>query len=232
MSRDHELEYYLTGSSELSRIYHAGTRELPPGDLDNTIISLAGQNIVDAKISSSISLAWTLPVSLAAAVVLGAVLVLYIQASRELDTPPLQRVVETAPGPPIATDETTSLARLPGEDREPAQLPPSSGQIELSSLRETTIARITGAAPDVGGNVDQAPLESPELTTRLALPEPEWTVALMENPAAWLDYIEVLALKNRVDEARTHLRAFRSRYAQIALPETLLEWAPSEPTAD
>ena len=63
MSARDGLETYLSGNTELSRIYRAGERELPSDNLDEVIRTAARQSVVNP--SGTVSVAWTLPVSLA-----------------------------------------------------------------------------------------------------------------------------------------------------------------------
>lgn len=233
MNRGDRLESYLSGKSELSRIYAAGKQELPPESLDEKIILAARQSADQiSNLPRKNSLAWTLPVSLAAAVVLGASLMLFIHVSREHDqhSQSMPRVAIPSPIPFVVKQKTASIARTaqasPPNLPEPAQ----AENVELSSLQEHSSAEIVNADPRAP--LDDEPNRNPELARRLSLPEPEWTVELMADPQAWLGHIELLVLKNRVAEAGTHLRAFTERHPKVALPEPLLFMMPDRAGSD
>ncbi len=233
MSREAKLESYLSGESQLSRIYRTGKRELPPESLDKVIVAAARQNMEHiSNPPRAISVACTLPISLAAAVFLGASLVLFVHMSREADmqSRTIPRVAVPGAVPSAVTQATAPIARV--SEGPELEEPDQPGNVELSSLREHSRAKITNADLQTQSPEGKFPDEDTELARRLSLPEPEWTVELMEDPKAWLDYIELLVLKNRVSEAGTQLRAFAERHPKVKLPETLLVITTDAPGTD
>ena len=220
MSARDGLETYLSGHTELSRIYRAGKRELPSEHLDEVISAAARQAVVNP--SGTYSLAWTLPVSLAAAVVLGASLILFMHLSQEaaVHSRAVPRVAIPESIPSVMTPETASIAKTSETNRQELEAADPPENVEISSLQPHSSAEIMDAGTEA--NPGEDPEEDTELARKLSLPEPQWTVELMDDPKAWLEYIELLVLKNRVNEADTHLRAFTERHPAVPLLETLL----------
>ena len=125
----------------------------------------------------------------------------------------------------MIADQTTTLAHLSSENAALEQTGDSAALVELSSLQTQATGEITNAdstASRAGNSADN----NSELAKRLALPEPVWTVDLMENPGAWLDYIELLRLKAQLKEVHTHLQAFRRRCPETTLPDSLSKLVP------
>ena len=102
--------------------------------------------------------------------------------------------------------------------------------VEISSLQPHSSVEIMDAGAKANPGKD--PEEDTELARKLSLPEPQWTVELMDDPKAWLEYIELLVLKNRVGEVDTHLRAFTERHPAVPLPEMLLSIMPERAAPD
>lgn len=225
MSNESEFETYLSGNSTLSQIYRGGPEERPAAGLSASIL-LAARHSVEAPRHRR-SLAWTLPVSLAAALALGVSVVALMYTSKNFGTHTISiSRVAIPPASPSAIDElTTSITTVPVEsDFDKKDLAPSI-DIKLSSLREHSSAEITNTDPQ---SVDQ----DLALSARLATREPEWMPNLMDNPSAWRDYIELLQLHDRVDEVSTHARAFRARYPDVALPDIVLASMRPDPTGN
>ena len=218
---------FFTDTAKISKIYNSGENELPPQELDNAIIAAAHDALCTNQVPRRSSIAWTLPVSLAAAVLLGASLIMFMQISTQLDAQhhSIARVASPNATPSVIANQTTTLAHSSSDNAALEQTGDSAALVELSSLQTQATSEITNAdtaSARAGNSADN----NSGLARRLALPEPVWTLDLMENPGAWLDYIELLRLKARLEEARTHLQAFRRRYPETTLPDSLSKLVP------
>ena len=234
MKREPELETYLAGDSDLSQIYRSGDKELPSEQLNQAIVSAAWQSVRVSTSRRSWSVAWTLPVSLAAAVLLGASLVLFIHTSREFEThtAAIPRVAIPAVAPSAINETNAAIAKASDKNSIELQDDGQSDNVELSTLRVHSSAEITTAGVQTQTGEPQPPEEDTQLTRKLALPEPHWTVELLDDPVSWLGFIEHLQHQGRLDEVVTHIQAFRARYPDVELPETLLAVAKGEPVSN
>ena len=210
---DKLLDADLYADSDVSRAYRRLATEQPNEIVDARIIAAARDDLQPAGRQTRRAGRWTLPASLAATIMISATLILMVtNEQRNIWTPgetssavepeadTSEAAATTAATPAVQTEVTAQPAAA-------VSSPPTSnpGEPMPRTVLHSLVEQTTGSAPPDTDSLDQVAV----------------TVELLDNPPAWLSYIEALASQNQLDDARTQLRAFTHRYPDHALPATL-----------
>lgn len=220
---------------QLSRLYREADGADPPAALDASILA-AARAAVPAAPSRRRAWwqSWTLPMSIAASVVVTVTLTLMVQqeeAERALgEAPEAQRAPATVaaekpdaaglaarPAPPAATPKPApSPTPAP---REAARPPAAPAPVAVPKLAEEP-----PAAPAAAGMRQQAApaADAVEMRARPApLRKEAVGAAAPRTPELWLEEIRRLKQEGKEKEAAEALAEFRKAYPGYALPEDL-----------
>ncbi len=145
---DHELEVYLQGRSELSRIY-GDTRDVqPPTHVNDIVLTAARTRLGSKPLPRRNARRWAVPVSLAAVLVLGVGLVSVMQRQ-------VSEVQELESAVPMSQD------RGPGLEKRPA---PPMRIMEMETRAQPAIAPGAPNGPAAAVSLDAAEEPMPRAT--------------------------------------------------------------------
>jgi len=223
----------------LSRLYRESDRIEPPPALDAAILAAAREAVKPAPSRRAWWQAWTLPMGVAATVVLTVTLTLMVQQEQE----PL--VPEAAPAAdgsraPVAVpqkkaDAAADLAVKPAAPREakqeavkreaegPVVAPAPAGAGAPSAPMAETVESAVPARPAAAMPRQAAPAaDAVESRTRSApLRKEAVGAALARAPEQWLEVIRQLKQQGKEKEAAEALAEFRKAYPDYKLPDDL-----------
>lgn len=224
---------------DLSARYRALPEASPPAALDAAILDAARRDVRMRRASGLRR--WTLPVSLAAVVMLSVLVTLRIENERPdvaalrestgLATPAEEKAAEPGPAPRLGkasekgSDPISAL---------PAPAPARRDEAENMEKKSDAVAAPAAPAPESGmraapeaASAARAPVEAPAYRDRAdanrAKSEVRMQEAAPESPRAWLERIARLRREGRIEEADKALEAFRKRHPDFEIPEALRE---------
>jgi len=243
---DRELDRYLRGDSEVSRLYRQGADEQPPPELDARIVAQAHRDAAPRRAAAGpLARRWTLPVSLAAVVVLSVSVVLLMQEpdlvpisepSPARDMPPGARAGRS--GLESAAGEGEADRARPGSKAAPAPLEKRSRSSGLREAPEDALApppisaetapsrqeRSAPATPRPSEEIAPTAEDAPASAVR---PADGATEAMRADPQEWLRFIDALTRRGDEQRALRELGSFRDRYPDHPLPPRLRDLAES-----
>jgi hypothetical protein len=232
---------------DVSKLYHEGSADEPPAELDRAILKAARENI--APVREARKPWWrrfALPLQLAFSVVLVTMLALTVDRNppevpavterTEPQQAPVPAPHKAAPGgadltageSPAASPAPEARARLPA----PIESRPSSPKADRKAEAAPAAIPVPGpserasaekaAAEDAAAPVGGQSLEAarPEPAAAGAAPAAN-RAAAARSPSEWLAAIERLAGTGEKTAARAELEAFRKAYPDYPLPERL-----------
>ncbi len=230
---DRRMEDSGPEDEALSRVYRAGAREEPPAALDRRILTAAAQEARRARRPRlrPLSSAWTLPVSLAAVIVLSVSLVLVVQPEGERARAPLLDEAPAPAGDAAPAEGEGAATREPAagrlEQAAPKRAPAPEAEVTTpvpsrESLRrhEDTAPRSTGARQREAGPSEpsEAPASGMDIGQEPSLAEP---AGAPRPPHVWLTEIEQLLAAGELDAARESLARFREHYPDYPVPASV-----------
>jgi hypothetical protein len=229
----------------LSRLYREAADAAPPEALDRAILAASRAALAPARRRAGWQ-AWTLPMGVAATLVLTVTLTLLVQ--REQEPPPgeapLPRAPAAAPqeraGP--GADLPAKAAAPPGAKREavrreaeaplaapapaasrPASQPAAVEQKALPAPAPEAVGAADSARPAAAMRRQSAPAaDAVEMRAKSApLRKEAAGAAAARTPEPWLEEIRQLKVQGREKEAAEALAEFRQAYPDYRLPEDL-----------
>ena len=225
---------------QLSRLYREAPAAEPRAALDAAILA-AARAAVSAVPPRRRAWwqSWTLPMSIAASVVVTVTLTLMVQQEEEralTEAPAEQRApaavapektdaadLAARPAPPPATPLKQAPSPTPAP-REAARPPAVSAPVAVPKLAEESPAAPAAAAPGVAEKRQQA-APAADVVEMRARPAPLRKDAVGAAPARtpeqWLEEVRRLKQQGREREAAEALAEFRKAYPDYALPEDL-----------
>ncbi|HEX6828920.1 MAG TPA: hypothetical protein VF104_08070 [Burkholderiales bacterium] len=228
---DRELDDYLRGGSRLSTAYRETGSEEPGADLDEVLLERARREVHRGpKVAwSPFTRSWSLPLALAAALVVSATvtLMMYEQTGEPLPVPAAPKADVPAAGPRQAPkrDEPPVRAAPAPKATAPAPAAPRAAEERATDrARQQAPAGSTpgAAAPTAETAPDLHRLELKEMAAPAARAKEEAArgTDLGADPEAWVRRIEALRKEGRDAEADALLAEFRRRFPDYP-PEKL-----------
>jgi len=224
---------------QLSRLYREADRIEPPRALDAAILAAAREAVKPAPPRRAWWQAWTLPMGVAATVVLTVTLTLMVQQEQERpmsEAPPTQGAPATAPQekPDAAADLAVKPA-APREAKQEAVKREAEGPaVAPAPAPETAAPAGAGAprAPMAESAESVAPARPAAVMRQQAAPAadavesraksaPLRKEAVGAAPAQWLEDIREMKKQGKEKEAAEALAEFRKAYPDYRLPEDL-----------
>ncbi|MBK9595432.1 MAG: hypothetical protein IPO57_08765 [Rhodocyclales bacterium] len=230
----------------LSRLYREAEAAAPPEALDRAILAASRAALAPARRRARWQ-AWTLPMGVAATLVLTVTLTLMVQREQEPplgEAPPLPRAPAAAPqeraepgaelpaktaAPPAAKREAVRReaeapppAPTPAASR-PASQPPVVEQKALPAPAPEAVGAAEPARPAAAMRRQSAPAaDAVEMRAKSApLRKEAAGAAAARTPEPWLEEIRQLKAQGRDQEAAEALAEFRQAYPDYRLPEDL-----------
>lgn len=229
----------------LSRLYREAEAAAPPEALDRAILAASRAALAPARRRARWQ-AWTLPMGVAATLVLTVTLTLMVQREQEppLGEAPLPRAPAAAPqeraepgaelpaktaAPPAAKREAVRReaeapppAPTPAASR-PASQPPAVEQKALPAPAPEAVGTAEPARPAAAMRRQSAPAaDAVEMRAKSApLRKEAAGAAAARTPEPWLEEIRQLKAQGREKEAAEALAEFRQAYPDYRLPEDL-----------
>lgn len=229
----------------LSRLYREAEAAAPPEALDRAILAASRAALAPARRRARWQ-AWTLPMGVAATLVLTVTLTLMVQREQEppLGEAPLPRAPAAAPqeraepgaelpakaaAPPAAKREAVRReaeapppAPTPAASR-PASQPPVVEQKALPAPVPEAVGAAEPARPAAAMRRQSAPAaDAVEMRAKSApLRKEAAGAAAARTPEPWLEEIRQLKAQGREKEAAEALAEFRQAYPDYRLPEDL-----------
>lgn len=229
----------------LSRLYREAEAAAPPEALDRAILAASRAALAPARRRARWQ-AWTLPMGVAATLVLTVTLTLLVQREQEppLGEAPLPRAPAAAPqeraepgaelpakaaAPPAAKREAVRReaeapppAPTPAASR-PASQPPVVEQKALPAPVPEAVGAAEPARPAAAMRRQSAPAaDAVEMRAKSApLRKEAAGAAAARTPEPWLEEIRQLKAQGREREAAEALAEFRQAYPDYRLPEDL-----------
>jgi len=218
---------------ELSARYRALPDEVPPASIDAAVLAAARRD-VEMRRASGLR-RWTVPVSIAAVVLLSVLVTLRIDGERP-DTEVLRKEATPARPAPLAEEarqnqpaaqkgsEPFSAIRqrpmptqTPSAPADAARSPPPAGQrtAPLPAPAERERGFAAGAARESRDSVSASRPKAEAAKRKQS--------ADTETPQAWLERIARLRKEGRVEEAEKALKAFFRAYPDYEIPEAMNE---------
>lgn len=230
---------------QLSRLYREAEAAAPPEALDRAILAASRAALAPARRRARWQ-AWTLPMGVAATLVLTVTLTLLVQREQEppLGEAPLPRAPAAAPqeraepgaelpakaaAPPAAKREAVRReaeapppAPTPAASR-PASQPPAVEQKALPAPVPEAVGAAEPARPAAAMRRQSAPAaDAVEMRAKSApLRKEAAGAAAARTPEPWLEEIRQLKAQGREREAAEALAEFRQAYPDYRLPEDL-----------
>jgi hypothetical protein len=231
--RDSQLDDYLAGRSEVSRVYRQLPADLPSPTLDEKIQAAARRELQRRRPR------WLRPLSAAAIMLLSLGVLLRLQETGvpglPMETPAtLQEAVETqAKGMhknvPKAADSTGFAASTTAPDNAqesatPPSVPERLRRIEpdATQLPETRVQPPQVPASKPEGMMQpqsESMMSAPARTDDASAAEED----RVEPPQAWIERIRVMHAQGRYPQAQAELKAFKTRYPDYPVPDDLKE---------
>jgi len=222
--------------AKLAALYRAAAREEPPPALDDAIRAAARRAVASRpqRVSKSFIRAWRVPLSIAAVMVLTVSLVTIMrEEAPEIMLPPsglLGEADHKRAGPAADTGENatavpkTLLPHAQRPDsvglRPPAQTGSSGIGLRDSRVAPDSAAESRKDMAAAGRTETDSPASSPASSMpRATQPRPDLA------PDKWLERIEDLRRRGKLEEARTSLAEFRKRFPDYELPASFKDWA-------
>ena len=229
----------------LSRLYREAEAAAPPEALDRAILAASRAALAPARRRARWQ-AWTLPMGVAATLVLTVTLTLLVQREQEppLGEAPLPRAPAAAPqeraepgaelpaktaAPPAAKREAVRReaeapppAPTPAASR-PASQPPVVEQKALPAPAPEAVGAAEPARPAAAMRRQSAPAaDAVEMRAKSApLRKEAAGAAAARTPEPWLEEIRQLKAQGRDQQAAEALAEFRQAYPDYRLPEDL-----------
>ena len=229
----------------LSRLYREAEAAAPPEALDRAILAASRAALAPARRRARWQ-AWTLPMGVAATLVLTVTLTLLVQREQEppLGEAPLPRAPAAAPqeraepgaelpaktaAPPAAKREAVRReaeapppAPTPAASR-PASQPPVVEQKALPAPAPEAVGAAEPARPAAAMRRQSAPAaDAVEMRAKSApLRKEAAGAAAARTPEQWLEEIRQLKARGRDQQAAEALAEFRQAYPDYRLPEDL-----------
>lgn len=229
----------------LSRLYREAEAAAPPEALDRAILAASRAALAPARRRARWQ-AWTLPMGVAATLVLTVTLTLLVQREQEppLGEAPLPRAPAAAPqeraepgaelpaktaAPPAAKREAVRReaeapppAPTPAASR-PASQPPAVEQKALPAPAPEAVGAAEPARPAAAMRRQSAPAaDAVEMRAKSApLRKEAAGAAAARTPEPWLEEIRQLKAQGRDQQAAEALAEFRQAYPDYRLPEDL-----------
>ena len=231
----------------LSRLYREAEAAAPPEALDRAILAASRAALAPARRRARWQ-AWTLPMGVAATLVLTVTLTLMVQREQEppLGEAPLPRAPASAPqeragpgaelpakaaAPPAAKREAVrreaeappaAPVPTPAASR-PASQPPAVEQKALPAPVPEAVGAADSARPAAAMRRQSAPAaDAVEMRAKSApLRKEAAGAAAARTPEQWLEEIRQLKAQGREKEAAEALAEFRQAYPDYRLPEDL-----------
>ena len=229
----------------LSRLYREAEAAAPPEALDRAILAASRAALAPARRRARWQ-AWTLPMGVAATLVLTVTLTLLVQREQEppLGEAPLPRAPAAAPqeraepgaelpaktaAPPAAKREAVRReaeapppAPTPAASR-PASQPPVVEQKALPAPAPEAVGTAEPARPAAAMRRQSAPAaDAVEMRAKSApLRKEAAGAAAARTPEQWLEEIRQLKAQGRDQQAAEALAEFRQAYPDYRLPEDL-----------
>jgi len=229
----------------LSRLYREAEAAAPPEALDRAILAASRAALAPARRRARWQ-AWTLPMGVAATLVLTVTLTLMVQREQEppLGEAPLPRAPAAAPqeraepgaelpaktaAPPAAKREAVRReaeapppAPTPAASR-PASQPPVVEQKALPAPAPEAVGAAEPARPAAAMRRQSAPAaDAVEMRAKSApLRKEAAGAAAARTPEQWLEEIRQLKAQGRDQQAAEALAEFRQAYPDYRLPEDL-----------
>lgn len=231
----------------LSRLYREAEAAAPPEALDRAILAASRAALAPARRRARWQ-AWTLPMGVAATLVLTVTLTLMVQREQEppLGEAPLPRAPAAAPqeraepgaelpakaaAPPAAKREAVrreaeapppAPAPTPAASR-PASQPAAVEQKALPAPAPEAVGAADSARPAAAMRRQAAPAaDAVEMRAKSApLRKEAAGAAAARTPEPWLEEIRQLKAQGREREAAEALAEFRQAYPDYRLPEDL-----------
>jgi len=224
---------------QLSRLYREADRIEPPRALDAAILAAAREAVKPAPPRRAWWQAWTLPMGVAATVVLTVTLTLMVQQEQERpmsEAPPTQGAPATAPQekPDAAADLAVKPA-APREAKQEAVKREAEGPAVAPAPAPETAApagAVAPRAPMAEFAESVAPARPAAVMRQQAAPAadavesraksaPLRKEAVGAAPAQWLEDIREMKKQGKEKEAAEALAEFRKAYPDYRLPEDL-----------
>ncbi len=224
---------------QLSRLYREADRIEPPRALDAAILAAAREAVKPAPSRRAWWQAWTLPMGVAATVVLTVTLTLMVQQEQERpmsEAPPTQGAPATAPQekPDAAADLAVKPA-APREAKQEAVKREAEGPAVAPAPAPETAApagAVAPRAPMAEFAESVAPARPAAVMRQQAAPAadavesraksaPLRKEAVGAAPAQWLEDIREMKKQGKEKEAAEALAEFRKAYPDYRLPEDL-----------
>lgn len=227
----------------LSRLYRESDRIEPPPALDAAILAAAREAVKPAPPRRSWWQAWTLPMGVAATVVLTVTLTLMVQQEQERpmsEAPPTQGAPATAPQE--KPDAAADLAVKPAAPRKakqeavkreaerpavaPAPAPEAAapaGAVAPRAPMAESAESVAPARPAAVMRQQAAPAADAVESRAKSAPLRKEAVgaALARAPEQWLEDIRQLKQQGKEKEAAEALAEFRKAYPDYKLPDDL-----------
>lgn len=215
----------------LSRLYRESDRIEPPPALDAAILAAAREAVKPAPSRRSWWQAWTLPIGVAATVVLTVTLTLMVQQEQERPAPeaPPAQVLRAPAAAPQEKAEAADLAvkrEAEGPAVAPAPAPEAAAPAGAVAPRAPMAESAESAAParPAAAMPRQAAPAADAVESRARsapLRKEAVGAALARAPEQWLEEIRQLKQQGKEKEAAEALAEFRKAYPDYRLPEDL-----------
>jgi len=224
---------------QLSRLYREADRIEPPRALDAAILAAAREAVKPAPPRRAWWQAWTLPMGVAATVVLTVTLTLMVQQEQERpmsEAPPTQGAPATAPQEkPDAAADLAGKPAAPREAKQEAVKREAEGPaVDPAPAPETAApaGAVASRAPMAESAKSVAPARPAAVMRQQAAPAadavesraksaPLRKEAVGAAPAQWLEDIREMKKQGKEKEAAEALAEFRKAYPDYRLPEDL-----------
>ena len=224
---------------QLSRLYREADRIEPPRALDAAILAAAREAVKPAPPRRAWWQAWTLPMGVAATVVLTVTLTLMVQQEQERpmsEAPPTQGAPATAPQEkPDAAADLAGKPAAPREAKQEAVKREAEGPAVAPAPAPETAApagAVAPRAPMAESAKSVAPARPAAVMRQQAAPAadavesraksaPLRKEAVGAAPAQWLEDIREMKKQGKEKEAAEALAEFRKAYPDYRLPEDL-----------
>jgi hypothetical protein len=231
--RDSQLDDYLAGRSEVSRVYRQLPADLPSSALDEKIKAAARHELQLRRPR------WLRPLSAAAIMLLSLGVLLRLQETGvpglPMEAPATSQEAVEAQVKDMHKDASRA-ADSPGfaasttapdnaqESATPLSMPERMRRIEpdVTPLPETRAPRPQAPASKPEGMMQpqsDSLMSAPARTDDASAAEQDQ----VESPQAWIERIRVMRAQGRYPQAQAELKAFKTRYPDYPVPGDLKE---------
>ncbi|MGH8560966.1 MAG: hypothetical protein ACRES4_03290, partial [Nevskiales bacterium] len=234
--RDQELEDYLAGKSEVSRLYREAPADVPPPELDAKIRAVARRELAARRPR------WMMPLSAAAVLMLSVGVLLRMQ-QEGVTSIPVEEAATQAPAATFQTPpESAPIVTEPAPDATATPVPRTDAPAAERS-RESEAHESEGVVAEPFPAPAPAPArrktQPQSANEAVSAPSRDASETSMSPPAAagdaaraersaperapqdWIEHIRRLRAEGRDTEAAAELKTFRERYPDYPLPEDL-----------